>query len=248
MNRCCECGGELVNATNSEFLVCKQCGLLSDIRVFSFLGDSFPEERSIAKRKKIKIEASYSRLLRSLRLPKKYEKKINDEVLIKVKKISEEIKNPAIRRKKFYEILRESKYNFLDVNLIEEIKKYKNIAKVFLNGNGSDAIFEAITLIYYLKKKNKKISYEKVAEIMNVGKNNLFKRYKEFEKRIKIYERQGLRRLIILKLLNQPRLKCLTLKEIALIAGVRHDSARALQMRIKRALPNIVDEKALLGH
>ncbi len=245
MNNCEECGGELIRIYDSEFLVCKNCGLISSIAIFSTTKN---KNNDLKIKKRVKPSSTLHTLLKKLGLPEKYNKKIDDEILIKLKEFKEKNNNLSIVRKKAYELIKEKYYKNLDPIYLKAIKEYKNIVKVFLNGNGSDAIFEAIALIYYLKKIQKPISYEKIAKMMNIGKNNLFRRYKIFEKKIKLYEKLSLKKLIILKLLNQPRLKDLTLKEIALIAGVRYDSARAAQMRIKRKLSNSVDEKTLLGY
>ncbi|HLI45736.1 MAG TPA: hypothetical protein VKU94_00915 [Geobacterales bacterium] len=239
MSACEECGGKLVKADQSEFLVCSECGLLSEIRIYSF-----SESRSEAKKRKMKKEITYTKILKKAKLPKKYSKKLTDGMLARLKLTAMEQNNSKELRMRIYEMIRTQHKELMNDEFLRIGKAYKNVAKVFLNGNGAEPIFEAIALMYYLRKNNINMSFDKVAKMFNLAKNNLFRRYKEFEERIKIYERQGLKRLVVMKMLGQARLKYLTLKEIALIAGVRHDSARVVQMKIKRM--NIVDEKGLM--
>lgn len=240
MNYCEECGGKLIKTQQSEYLVCSNCGLVSDFRIYLY--PYIKKEKIINE---INESLTYSKILKKVKLPIKYQRKLTDKILIKAKLYLNEKENNNTIRKKIYELIRNESINKSYTEYLRIAKEYKNLSKVFLNGNGSEIIFEAIALIYYMRKNKINISFEKVAKIFGIAKNNLFRRYKEFEKRIKIYEKQDLKRLIIMKMLGQPRLNQLTLKEISLIAGVRHDSARALQMKIKRM--NIVDKKELMA-
>jgi transcription initiation factor TFIIIB Brf1 subunit/transcription initiation factor TFIIB/DNA-binding CsgD family transcriptional regulator len=244
MNYCEECGGSLIKANQSEYYVCANCGLVSNIAIIEVIPKI---DTNRAKRTNNYTYPSYSRVLERLKISKKYKRKISDEILVKAKIFLENEENIQEVRKKIYREIRSKGLNSIDNSLIKIAKEYKNLARIFLNGNGSEEIFEAIALLYYSKKKNIKLSIRKISKIFNISKNNLFRRYKEFEKRIKIYERFNIKKLIILKLLGQNRLKFLTLKELALIANVRYDSARATQMRIKKKLGNIVDSQVLLG-
>jgi transposase-like protein len=244
MNKCEECGGSLIRAEQSQFYVCSNCGLVSNIIIVSTFQKADSE---IARHKRKVIRENYSFVLRKLKIAKKFRNKISNKILISAKLFLEN-KEPIIEiRKKLFREIRKGSLEFENKSLIEIAKQYKNLAKIFLNGNGSEEIFEAVALLYYAKKKGMKLSIRKVSKLFNISKNNLFRRYKEFERRIKIYEKLNIKKLIILKLLNQNRLSFLTLKELALIANVRYDSARATQMRLKKKYANIVDKNALLG-
>ncbi len=210
MLKCDNCGSELKRTINSKYLVCIQCGLVSDNIIFSTT--SFTNEE--IKKKTIKRkDKNFSKIFLELKIPQKFKNKINNKILYKIK--YEEIKNT----KEIIKIIREEnrENHLISQRIINKAKEYINICKVFLNYSGIEEIFLGISIIYYCRKNNIPISFEKVAKFLGISKNNLFRRYKEFERKINIYTKLNFKKALIFKIIGQKRFKNLSLKDIALI-------------------------------
>jgi len=236
MNVCENCGGKLINVHNSKYLVCEECGLVSDQIIF---------QNHIIRKEEVKIKEkrkrlSYTTIISYLDIPKKYSKNITDSILNKLLVEEYSIRNKYKLRKKFFEIYYFSNFNNDKeiLKIYNKIKKYINIAKVFLNGKCIDALYYAIMTVYFIEKNNLNINIDRVAKFYNISKSNLIKRYKEFKKIIKLYEKISARKLLLFKILGQKRLANLTISEIGFILGLKYNSLKSIYSNLKKQIKN----------
>ena len=225
MLKCENCGEELKEINNSKYLVCTQCGLVSNYIIFSTINFIKEEEK---KQKFNRKNLYFSKAFLKLKIPLKYKNKINDKILYLI--TDKNIKT----KKEIIKIIRnEIKDNSLiNKKIVKEAKKYINIIKVFLNYSGIEEIFLGVAIIFYCKRNNINVSFETVAKFLGISKNNLFRRYKEFEKRIKLYTKLNFKKALILKIINQKRFKSLSLKDISLIYNVDYQKLKKTYLRL----------------
>ncbi|MDT7865210.1 MAG: hypothetical protein RQ922_04960 [Thermoproteota archaeon] len=225
MLKCENCGEELKEINNSKYLVCTQCGLVSNYIIFSTINFIKEEEK---KQKFNRKNLYFSKTFLKLKIPSKYKNKINDKILYLI--TDKNIKN----KKEIIKIIRnEIKDNSLiNKKIVKEAKKYINIIKVFLNYSGIEEIFLGVAIIFYCKRNNINVSFETVAKFLGISKNNLFRRYKEFEKRIKLYTKLNFKKALILKIIGQKRFKNLSLKDISLIYNIDYQKLKKNYLRL----------------
>jgi transcription initiation factor TFIIIB Brf1 subunit/transcription initiation factor TFIIB len=238
MLKCDNCGEELKEINNSKYLVCIQCGLVSNIIIFSTVNFIKDEEN---KQKFKRNNLYFSKIFLKLKIPLKYKNKINNKILYQIR--DKKIKS----RKEIIKIIRnEIKDNSLiNKKIIKEAKKYINIIKVFLNYSGIEEIFLGVAIIFYCKRNNVNISFETVAKFLGISKNNLFRRYKEFEKRIKLYTNLNFKKALILKIIGQKRFKNLSLKDISLIYNKDYQRLKKTYLRLHKKLKSKTTEEII---
>ncbi len=238
MLKCDNCGEELREINNSKYLVCIQCGFVSNIIIFSTA--NFIKEEEL-KQKFKRNNLYFSKTFLKLKIPLKYKNKINNKILYRIR--DKKIKS----RKEIIKIIRnEIKDNSLiNKKTIKEAKKYINIIKVFLNYSGIEEIFLGVAIIFYCKRNNVNISFETVAKFLGISKNNLFRRYKEFEKRIKLYTNLNFKKALILKIIGQKRFKNLSLKDISLIYNKDYQRLKKTYLRLYKKLKSKSTEEII---